>query len=117
MMGKKILFLMLCFCINFCAISYAHPPSQIEVVFNKETKELSATIVHPVSNSAKHWINKVDIGLNGEEIIEQKISRQEENGQQTVRYYISDAKAGDTISVEAYCSVSGVLKKEVVVSE
>ena len=93
--------------------AYAHPPSDIIITFDPETKILNAVIMHSVSNPHNHYINKVDIALNGQEIIEHKISRQDNNVSQTVSYLIPDAKAGDTLSVEAYCSISGKLKKEI----
>jgi len=59
----------------------------------------------------------VDIGLNDadNEIIQQNFSRQENNNFQKVSYYIPDIKAGDIISVEGYCSISGKLEKEITV--
>jgi len=93
--------------------AYAHPPSDIIITFGPETKILNAVIMHSVSNPHNHYINKVDIALNGQEIIEHKISRQDNNASQTVSYLIPDAQAGDTLSVEAYCSISGKLKKEI----
>ena len=93
--------------------AYAHPPSDIIITFGPETKILNAVIMHSVSNPHNHYINKVDIALNGQEIIEHKISRQDNNVSQTVSYLIPDAQAGDTLSVEAYCSISGKLKKEI----
>lgn len=92
--------------------AYAHPPSDIIITFDPETKILKAVIMHSVSNPQKHYINKVDIALNGQEVIEQRISRQDNNTNQTVIYLIPDAKTGDSISVEAYCNISGKLKKE-----
>lgn len=56
---------------------------------------------------------KVDVSLNDIEIIEHKISRQDSNTNQTTSYLIPDTKTGDMISVEAYCSISGKLKKEI----
>ncbi|MCM8797560.1 MAG: hypothetical protein NC923_06790 [Candidatus Omnitrophica bacterium] len=101
----------------FTSTAYAHPPSDIKVTFDPETQMLEVVIAHNVSNPISHYIKKVDIGLNGKEIIEHIISRQDNNQTQTVRYLIPDAKSGDVISVEGYCSISGKLKKEITVRE
>lgn len=93
-------------------LAYAHPPSDIKITFDPQTKILSAVIVHEVSNPAAHYIKKVDVSLNGKEIIEQSISRQDNFSTQTVSYLIPDAKEGDVFSVEGYCSISGKLEKE-----
>jgi hypothetical protein len=95
--------------------AFAHPPSDIKITFDPQTKMLEAVIMHNTSNPATHYIKKVDIGLNGVEIIEQTISREDNNASQTVRYLISDVRDGDVVSVEGYCNLSGKLKKDIVV--
>ena len=95
--------------------AYAHPPSDIKITFDPGTKMLEAVIVHNTSNPVNHYIKKVDIGLNGNEIIEHMISKEDNNQTQSVSYLVPDVKAGDTISVEGYCSISGKLKKQITV--
>lgn len=96
--------------------AYAHPPSDIAMTYDNITKVLKAVITHPVSNPRKHFIKQVEVGLNGEKIIEHRISLQDNSTTQTVGYLIPDAKADDIISVEAYCSISGSLKREIKIS-
>lgn len=93
--------------------AYAHPPSDIKITFDAKTKILNALITHNVSDTRKHYIKKVDVGLNAREIIGQQISEQDNNLTQSVSYFIPDVKDGDMLSVEAYCSISGKLKKEI----
>ncbi len=112
-MKKVTLFLIACFLITVHSLAYAHPPSDIIITFYPGSKILKAVIMHNVSDPEKHFIKKVDVMLNGKQIIEQEISRQDNNSNQTVNYLIPDAKLGDTISVKAYCSISGVLEKEI----
>ena len=111
-MKKIIMFLILSFCVSSAA--YAHPPSDIKITYDSKTKILTALIMHNVSDAKRHYINKVDVSLNGKEIISQAISRQDNNINQKVSYIIPDAKAGDKISVEGYCSISGKLAKEII---
>jgi hypothetical protein len=115
-MKKSTLFLLLVFIFTISANVYAHPPQDITITYDPATKILKAVITHHVSNPTSHYINKVAIGLNGKDIVEQAISQQDNNDTQTVSYLIPDAKAGDTFSVEAYCSISGKLKKEIKVA-
>ena len=93
--------------------AFAHPPSDIRISYNESTKMLTAVIIHPVNDTKSHYIKRVEVSLNGQKIIEQKISRQDNENDQGVSYFIPDAKPGDKISVEAYCSVSGKLIKEI----
>ncbi len=112
-MRRILIFLAVCLFTGFFSIAYAHPPSDIIIAFNPKTRILTAVIVHNVSNPGSHFIKKVDIGLNGKEIIEHRISRQDNNASQSVSYLIPDVKPGDTLSVEAYCSISGKLEKKI----
>jgi hypothetical protein len=113
---KKTILLSICLCLVAVSAVYAHPPSDIQITFDPATKCLTAVIAHNVSNPASHFMKKVDVGLNGNEIISHTISLQDNNKGQTVMYQIPDAKSGDIISVEGYCSISGTLTKEITVS-
>ncbi|MFA5117744.1 MAG: hypothetical protein WC695_02705 [Candidatus Omnitrophota bacterium] len=107
----------LVFFLAIATVAYAHPPTDIAITFDPSSKVLKAVITHPVSNVGNHFIAKVDVGLNGKEVIEHKISRQDNNSTQTVSYLLPDVKPGDTVSVEAYCSISGKLVKEIKIIE
>lgn len=115
-MRRVILSFIVCF-VSFLSASivYAHPPSDIKVAFDQAKHILTAVIVHNTSNPSKHYISKVDIGLNGKEIISQDISWQDNGVEQTVSYLIPDVNVGDVLSVEGYCSISGKLKREIAV--
>lgn len=69
------------FCCFFfiSTIAYAHPPQDIIITFDKQMRILQAIIVHNVSNPENHFIKKVDVGLNGKEILTHVISRQDNN--------------------------------------
>ena len=110
---KKISLFLCGFILFLFSSAFAHPPSDITITFDPNTKILKALIAHSVSNPRTHFILKVDIGLNGREIIEQTISRQDNAEGQSVSFYIPDASVGDTLSVEGYCSISGKLKKQI----
>lgn len=110
-MKKAVLVLVVLFAL--VSVVWAHPPQDIKITFDPSTKMLTAVIEHNVSDPAKHYIRKVDVSLNGREILTQQISRQDNPATQEVSYLIPDAKAADTLSVEAYCSISGKLEKEI----
>lgn len=93
-------------------LAYAHPPSNIKITFDQKTKILTAVIVHNTSNSIKHYVYKVDIGLNGKEIKELTFLKQDNNKTQTAIYLVDNIKDGDVLSVEGYCNLSGSLTKE-----
>lgn len=115
-MFKKAVLLFCCMILCGAGLAYGHPPQDITISFDPATKILKAVILHSVSNPESHYIIKVDIGLNAKEIIEHSLLRQDNFASQTVQYLIPDAKNGDRLSVEGYCSISGKVKKEIIVS-
>lgn len=114
-MKKAIAFLIAFVFMSVFSVAYAHPPSDIKITFDAKTKIIQAVIMHNTSNPVSHYIKKVDVGLNSKEIIEHTISREDNNESQTVVYLIPDVKDGDVISVEAYCSISGKLQREITI--
>jgi len=112
-MKRITVFIITCFILAFFHMAYAHPPSDIIITFDPKTKILDAVIIHNVSNPKAHFIKKVDIALNGQEIITLNFSSQDNNASQKVKCPVLEAKRGGILSVEAYCSISGKLKKEI----
>ncbi len=98
---------------SLSSTAYAHPPSDIKLTYVPKTKILTAVITHNVKDVKKHFINKVNVSINGKEAISHTISQQDNLMTQTVSYLIPDAKPGDALSAEAYCNLSGKLSKEI----
>ncbi len=112
---KKMVFLLIGLVVASTA-AFAHPPSDIKIQFDDNTKTLTAVIQHRVSNPQSHFIKKVDIGLNGREVQMLPFAKQDNNATQTVKITIPEAKKGDVLSVEGYCNLSGRLEKEIKIS-
>jgi hypothetical protein len=116
-MRKIVSLLLIGFFVAMCSMAYAHPPQDITITYDAKTKMLTAVILHNVSNPTHHYIAKVSVGLNHQEIVVQGLSCQDDNSGQTVMYHVPGIKSGDTLWVEAYCSISGKLKKEIKITE
>ena len=112
---KKIA-LLLCGLLVLSTAAFAHPPSDIKIQFDDRLNTLTAVIEHPVSNPNTHYIKKVDIGLNGKEIETLPFTKQDNNAAQIIIVALPQATKGDVLSVEAYCNLSGKLKKEIKVA-
>jgi hypothetical protein len=96
--------------------AFAHSPSDIKIQFDQPTKLLTATIEHSVSDPQSHYINKIDIQMNGKEFQTLTFKQQDAKAGQDIAIPIPQAKVGDVISVEGYCNRSGKLKKEIKVA-
>lgn len=90
---------------------YAHPPKGIELAFESKTKVFRINISHVVDDPSRHYIEKVVVELNGDEIITQTFKTQTDKKTQEIMYVIGDAEEGDKIAVTAYCNISGKMTK------
>jgi desulfoferrodoxin (superoxide reductase-like protein) len=112
-MKKITVFIVLLAYLFVCSVSYATPPARIDAKFDSEKKKLEAIVQHPVNDNNTHYVNRIVVRLNGKQIIEQKFTRQDVRRNQTVQYLISDARGMDTLTIEAYCNMSGKNTKRI----
>ncbi|MCX7994805.1 MAG: hypothetical protein N3A65_03390 [candidate division WOR-3 bacterium] len=101
----------------FTIATFAHPPSEIVAEYDTTSKILQIIVNHSVRDAQKHYINKVEIELNGSKIIEQKSNKQIDNKIQHYIYKIHDARTEDSISIEANCNISGKKKVKVLINQ
>jgi hypothetical protein len=84
----------------------AHSPKEVVLSYDQTQKTLEVRITHAVSDPAKHFIEKVEIGKAGKTI--SKTDYQSQPGEATFVYsYPLDAAPGDVIEVKAACSIFG----------
>lgn len=91
---------------------WAHPPTDISLKYDKTKKMVTATIIHPVKDVTTHYLKKVDLSVNGKEVMTKKFTRQENSVSQSVSFQLTDIRSGDEIGVEGYCNLSGKLERE-----
>jgi hypothetical protein len=76
---------------------------------------LTATITHEVVDPISHYIELIEITINGRRVLEHKISGQDNSAKQYVRYGLPDVKDGDAVSIKAYCSLNGTLTEKITI--
>jgi hypothetical protein len=97
--------------------AWGHPPGEMQVEFNIKEHALRVRAQHIVSDSSRHYVDRIVVELNEEKIIEQKFKSQSDSMIQSVDYTIIDAKVGDEIVVTARCNIAGQQKARIVVEE
>jgi len=85
----------------------AHPPKEVKIDFDPDSKMLMVTAIHDTKDVTKHYVGMVQVDLNGEKMIEQKFKSQVGPGEQMAHFWINDAKVGDTLTVTAFCNIAG----------
>lgn len=98
------------------SFTFADPPSRIKADFNISEKIVSIEIEHFVK-SKYHYINSVEILLNGKSIIKQNISEQLNDNIQKCLYLIPELKENDKVTIIAKCNKFGDMRREFVVKQ
>lgn len=108
-----------CICISLMYVHFsaAHQPSNIILSFDNETKTLHVEVIHAVHKIAQHFVDRITVQLNGNEIIVQSFSIQGNEEMQRACYMIPGAEIGDEVKVTGYCNISGKNTEILVISE
>jgi len=110
---KKIIIFVFCFILT-AQISQAHPPSQIDLSYNKMTRNLEVVIGHSVNNPEKHFVKKVVVKKNNKDLMEETFQGQDNSRNQTIIIPVS-AEKGDIITAQAYCNISGKMSESITI--
>ncbi len=86
---------------------FADPAKKVTLSFNKETKELSMVILHPVANPKTHFIDKISILVDGEEVKVIKPTKQSSLKAEDVKVIIPVIKIGSKVEVKTHCNEMG----------
>ena len=100
--------------IIICTPLYAHPAEMVELKWNEAVSVLDVSILHPVKNTANHYISKIVVSVDGKVIEEMSLKSQSDPGTEHAQFEIKDVKSGSKIEVEATCNVTGKLKETMV---
>ncbi len=94
----------------------AHPPSKVSISYDGENQTLKVTVTHQVSSPASHYVFKIAVDKNGEEILEEEYTSQPSSS--TFSYdYPLNASSGDAIKATAYCVIAGSRSAEITVGD
>ncbi|MHA2008327.1 MAG: hypothetical protein ACXABO_11875 [Promethearchaeota archaeon] len=121
-MSKKsiILWFLFLFTIGLSITSIAvkaHNPVGLQLSYDKTTKQLNATITHNVGDPNNHYIESVDIKVNGSTVRFVPYTSQPSTNTFTYVYNNITAIEGETIQVKATCSISGSITRSLVVGD
>jgi hypothetical protein len=108
------LFLML-MAINVAYLS-AHAPKKVGVAYDEKGATLSVTISHKVKNPQKHFIKRIRIYINKEQVLEKNYQEQDTHTSHQDSFNLSGVKSGDTILVRVSCNKFGGKRAKYVVN-
>ena len=95
--------------------AFCHPPDGVDLDFDVADHVLTVSIRHAVRDGSKHYVDEIEVELNGKRIIEQKLGSQPDLKMLRVLYVVPEARVGDSLKVTAGCSVFGKKSGEITV--
>ena len=110
---RKI-FIILCLTVVSLPVSrlYAHSPEKVALSYDQDARVLTAEVVHPVANPGRHYVDRVEVLLNGKRIVEKEPSRQDATGVTEV-FPLTDVQSGDIVKVIAFCNRGGERSEQI----
>lgn len=89
---------------------FAHPPGKPEISYNKKTGDLTIEFSHPVKDASKHFIEKIWVYINGNEV--EVIAYEEQTSLEEHRVVLNmpNLESGTKIKVKASCNIFGKKK-------
>jgi len=94
----------------------AHSPSQVSLVYDSQNQSLFVTTTHQVSNPSSHYVFKIVVQNNGEQVLTKEYKSQPTSSTFTYDYPINATK-GDVLKATAFCSIAGSRSGEITVEE
>jgi desulfoferrodoxin (superoxide reductase-like protein) len=111
----RILVLALIFAALAVPAAYAHPPSLVDLSLTDAGK-VQVVVTHAVGNPKEHYINKIELFVNGVKVEEKEYTSQLGN-QQIEVFKVTGLAAGDKVSARAYCNKGGDRGGEMVIEK
>ena len=94
----------------------AHPPAQVSLAYDSQNQSLNVTTTHVVSNPASHYVFKIAVQKNGEQVLTKEYTSQLTSSTFTYIYLINATK-GDVLKATDYCIIAGSRSAEITVVE
>jgi hypothetical protein len=112
--GCMVLFLSVVF--TYPRESYANPPQAVNIAYNANSQILTVAIEHKSASTSYHYIKNIEIKKNGTVSGSSSYNSQPDPKTFTYTYKLAAAK-GDTLAVQASCSLWGHKTANLVVGQ
>ncbi|MFH1061863.1 MAG: hypothetical protein V1747_03125 [Candidatus Omnitrophota bacterium] len=102
--------------------AFAHPPSNIQVQYNKSANEIMVTINHRIATGGHeknrtHFIKEVILQLNGKLADSKTFIYQNHSSLVKTSFLVPKHESDDILSIKAVCSTGSELAKEIPVRD
>jgi hypothetical protein len=92
----------------------AHPPSDLNLTYDKSSGNLSATFTHQVADPTTHFVKNVKVTVDGKEVLNENYTSQPTADVFTYVYPIN-ASPNSVIDVIGHCNILGSKENSITV--
>lgn len=93
----------------------AHPPKKITLRFDIKTQELDLKVNHSVKDMKDHFIKKITIKVNDNEVYSKSYTKQKDLKADVYRIRLENIKIGDKLELRARCNKWGKKSKKLII--
>lgn len=97
------------------SVAFAHPPKDIKLVWNGNTKTLDVTSTHTVSDNAKHYVLTLTVFKNNKQILLKQYDQQIDMSKFSDSILLQEVEAGSIIRVNLICNIMGTAEAEITI--
>src|SRR3989338_5662481 len=115
-MPRKVFSLLLLLIFSVCLTVFATPPESMELQYDLDAQKLKVNIQHVTKDINEHYIRKIRIFRNNDEVVDENWHRQDDLNS-IEKEFALDAKQDDLITVKVFCSEWGTLEAITVVNK
>jgi hypothetical protein len=94
----------------------AHPPAQVSLAYDSQNQSLEVTTTHQVSDPTSHYVFKIAVQKNGEQVLTKEYTSQPTSSTFSYNYSLNASK-GDVLKATAYCIIAGSKSAEITVED
>ena len=96
------------------ATAFAHPPKNLEAVWNASAQTLTVKASHLVNDTAKHYVlSMVVMNSKGEQIAFKQYTKQSSDKSFSDSVTLLNAKPGDTVKIRLVCNIMGTAEETI----
>ena len=97
------------------SISFAHPPKNVNAVWDKATETLTVTTEHSVNDPVKHYILTLTVFEGNKQLLLKQYDKQGDPGGFSDRVILKGLKSGSHVRVQLVCNIMGSTESEITI--
>ena len=112
-----LLLLSLLFLFSLRASVFANPPAEVRLTWEEERRSLGVEVLHPTEDVLNHYIERIDLSVNGTVLESRIYTRQQDPAGTTAWIVVTDLPPDAILDVRVYCNREGFAEASLLAAE